>query len=176
VAGRSPSATLRASATLGRRALHVGAALSLALGAADVAAATLARRGRLRMTPRAIDDERRASEGDSQARAARKRASDVGRLEVSPSSLRADHVACVEGDGLAVLLAWRPATGDAPRLTSIRRGVGALALARDSAAADIPVHYDAALAASLARGREVGDPIAEHDYEAVADLLRPGDS
>lgn len=173
VAGRSPTATLRASADLGRRALQVGAALALGVAAVEVAAATLARRARLRMTPRAVDDERRAADGDPQTRAARRRAAELGRLEVALSSLVTEHVACVEGDGIALVLAWRPEADAAPRLARVGRGDGARALTRDAAAAAIPIHNDSALAASLAAGREVGDAIDERDYEAVAELLTP---
>ena len=173
VAGRSPTAALRASAQLGTRALQVGAGLALGVAAAEVATATLARRARLRMTQRAVDDERRAADGDPQTRAARRRAAELGRLEVALSSLAAEHVACVEGDGLALVLAWRPEADPAPRLVRLRRGDGARALARDAAAAAIPIHHNDALAASLAAGREVGDTIAERDYEAVAELLTP---
>lgn len=173
VAGRSPTATLRASADLGRRALQVGAGLGLGVAAAEAAASTLARRARLRMTQRAVHDERRAADGDPQTRAARRRAAELGRLEVPLGSLVAEHVACVEGDGVALVLAWRPEADAAPRLARVGRGDGARALTRDAAAAAIPIHNDHALAAALAGGREVGDAIAERDYEAVAALLTP---
>lgn len=173
LAGRAPSMALRLSATLGLRTLELGAALSLVVAAVDLVAARLARRARLRMPPRAVEDERRASEGDPLIRAARRRAADLARLEAPLGSLADEHAVCVEGDAVALVLAWRPELDAAPRLAVVRRGDAALTLTRDAASHAIPVHRDPWLAAGLADGRDVGDAIAERDYEAVAAILEP---
>ena len=174
----------RALAAFGALARHVGVwlvAAALLVGVGDELWARLRHRGRLRLTRRQSERERRELEGDPRRRRERRRlhAEVVSAPTVPATAADARRAALVvTGDGagggaLAVALEYRPHAGDgrAPVVVVTGRRAAAARLIGEARAAGVPIFADAPLARALgelAPGAEI--PVAT--YPSVAEFLR----
>lgn len=151
------------------RPFAVGLAALLALlGLADhlLARRRLARA--LRMTRDEVRREQREEEGEPLLKAERRR---VHRALASAGPVAGAAVLVVNPTRLAVALAHRRGSADAPVVLAKAAGRRAARLRAEARCAGVPVVRDVALARSLYRLAEVGDAIPEALYEAAAAVL-----
>lgn len=147
-------------------------ALAIVIGAMDFLWQLARHRIRLRMSRQELVDEHRESEGDPQARAARRqRAQEIAMNRMLADLPKAD-VVIVNPTHYAVALQWQRETGLAP--ICLAKGVDEIALKiREGAQAHgVPIHHDPPTARALFATVEIGDPIAPEHYRPVAAALR----
>ncbi len=167
VTGRDPEGIARATRLLASEVLRAGALLAVAWALVEALLAGAAHRARLRMTHAEVARERRESEGDPAARAARKRAAEelLGATPLSSAAL------VVAGHRVSVALAWDREDKDAaPRVIAAGRGDAATALEDEARRHGIPRVHDATLAEALASLPQ-DLPLPEALYEPVAEAL-----
>lgn len=147
-------------------------ALAVIIGALDFLWQIFRHRVRLRMSRQQLVEEHRDSEGDPQARAARKqRAQEIAMNRMLSDLPKAD-VVIVNPTHYAVALQWKRETGLAP--VCIAKGVDEVALKIREAAQThaVPIHHDPPTARALHATVDIGDPIAPEHYRPVAAALR----
>lgn len=146
--------------------------LATIIGVLDFLWQIFRHRLRLRMSRQQLVEEHRESEGDPQARAARKqRAQDIAMNRMLSDMPKAD-VVIVNPTHYAVALQWKRETGLAP--ICIAKGVDEIALKIREAAQThgVPIHHDPLTARALHATVAIGDPIAPEHYRPVAAALR----
>jgi type III secretion protein U len=146
-------------------------ATSALLGAFGLLDLALARRrlGRsLRMTREEVLREQRSEEGEPRLKAERRR---THRALAAAGPLRAAAVVVVNPAHLAVALAHRRGSDEAPVVLAKASGRAAARLRAQARRAGVPLVRDVALARSLFRLAEVGEQIPEELFEAAAALL-----
>jgi type III secretion protein U len=144
------------------------AALLLLAGLADLALSRRNHLQALRMTRPEVLRERREEEGNPLLRAERRRLHAA--LSAAPPLSRAT-VLVVNPTHLAVALSHRPGSDAAPVVAAKGSGREAARLRARARRAGVPVIRDPALARSLWRLAEVGEPIPEELYQAAAAVL-----
>lgn len=129
-----------------------------------------AHRARLRMTPREVDDERRAGEGDPEVKAARRRVAEQIFSEIPLSGLPPETSACVTYGATAIVVSWTPELDPAPRVVRKAVGRGAETLVSEANAVGLRVAPDEALALALSRLSH-GELVGEGLYDPLAELF-----
>lgn len=144
------------------------AALLALLGLADLLLARRRLARSLRMTRDEVRREHRDEEGEPLLKAERRR---VHRALASAGPVAGAAVLVVNPTRLAVALAHRRGSADAPVVLAKGTGQRAARLRAAARRAGVPVVRDVALARSLHRLAEVGDAIPEELYQAAAAVL-----
>ncbi|MBL9108555.1 MAG: EscU/YscU/HrcU family type III secretion system export apparatus switch protein [Myxococcales bacterium] len=144
------------------------AVLVFAVGSTFVA--HKAHRARLRMTPREVDDERRAGEGDPEVKAARRRVAEQIFSEIPLSGLPAETSACIRHGATAIVVSWTPELDPAPRLVRKAVGRGAETLVAEALAVGLRIAADEALTVALSRLSH-GELVGEGLYDPLAELF-----
>lgn len=132
-----------------------------------------AHRARLRMTPREVDDERRAGEGDPEVKAARRRVAEQIFSEIPLSGLPRETSACITHGATAIVVSWTPELDPAPRVVRRATGRGAETLVSEAHAVGLRVAPDESLALALSRLSH-GDLVGEGLYDPLAELFATG--
>jgi type III secretion protein U len=143
-------------------------ALLGALGLLDLALARRRRDRSLRMTREEVLREQRSEEGEPRLKAERRR---THRALAAAGPLRGAAVVVVNPAHLAVALAHRPGSDEAPLVLAKASGRAAARLRVEARRAGVPLVRDVALARSLFRLAEVGEHIPEELFEAAAAVL-----
>ena len=122
------------------------------------------------MTPREVDDERRAGEGDPEVKAARRRVAEQIFSEIPLSGLPPETSACIIHGATALVVSWTPELDPAPRLVRKAIGRGAETLVSEAHAVGLRVAPDEALALALSRLAH-GELVGEGLYDPLAELF-----
>lgn len=154
--------------TIARDAALVG----LALGAIDLVVTRRAWFSRLKMTKDEVKREYRESEGDQNLKAARERAHHEMLAAATIANVREASVVVVNPTHVACALRYEEGAGDdAPVVVATGEGDLARQIIEAARAYGVPVVRDVPLARALLE-LEIGTPIPEALYEAVAEILR----
>jgi type III secretion protein U len=149
--------------TMTRRTWENVAFLGMAIAAVDVVITRILWMRRLRMTKEEVIRERRESHGDPQIKAARDRAFE--QLLAGSASLDDATLVVTDGRGAACAIRYVAGADSAPMVLAIGSGLAQTARARG-----IPMAVDRDLASAMT-ALDVGRPIPERLYDAVADHL-----
>jgi flagellar biosynthesis protein FlhB len=166
---------LQAALELALRALDrlAWGALAIALLAASIDALYqhVAWRGRQRMTPDEVRQERRENEGDPEIRQARRQVHRELGGEAPLERVVGASLVVLGAPQIAVALGYDPERDVAPRV--LLRGSGALAMSIEALATSygIPVEHDSELARALAKV-PVGHDVPRAHYADVASALQ----
>jgi flagellar biosynthesis protein FlhB len=148
------------------------AILGLALGAADLVVTRWQWRKRLRMSKDEVKREHKEQEGDPHVKAARERAHHEMLAAATVGNVKHASVVVVNPTHLAAALRYDEEGGDeAPVVVASGEGDLAKRIVEAAQAYGVPVLRDVPLARALLE-LEVGQPIPEALYEAVAEILR----
>jgi flagellar biosynthesis protein FlhB len=158
---------------LAKRPLSWVALVALVAAVGTTVVAHRAHRARLRMTPREVDDERRAGEGDPEVKAARRRVAEQIFSEIPLAGLPLATSACVTHGATALVVSWTPELDPAPRLVRRAVGRGAETLVSEARAVGLRVEPDEALALALSRLTQ-GELVGEGLYDPLAELFATG--
>jgi len=171
LAGRIGSAGALAAA-IARRIAVDAAIAGLGLAVIDAVVTRASWKKRLRMTKDEVRREHKESEGDPQIKAARERAHHELLAAATIGNVRRATVVVVNPTHIACAVRYDEDEGDAAPVV-VASGEGDLAAQIVRAARDygVPVVTDVPLARAL-RELEVGAPIPEALYEAMAEILR----
>jgi flagellar biosynthesis protein FlhB len=154
--------------TIARDAALVG----LALGAVDLLVTRRAWFARLKMSKDEVKREHKESEGDPQLKAARERAHHELLASATVANVRTASVVVVNPTHVACALRYEEGEGDeAPVVVASGEGDLARRIIEAAHAYGVPVVRDVPLARALIE-LEIGTPIPEALYEAVAEILR----
>lgn len=156
---------------LGRRLLWGAALVSLLLGATDYLFVRRAWLKRHRMTKDEVKREHRESEGDPEVKAARRRAHQEALAGSMIAAVKDATVLIVNPTHLATALRYQESEDEAPTVVAHGEGDLAQRLIEAAHAYNVPVVRDVPVARAL-RELQLGEPIPEALYEAVAEVLR----
>lgn len=146
--------------------------ISLCLGLADLLWQIRQHRARNRMSHKELLDEHKETEGDPQAKAARRqRGQDIAMNRMLADVPRAD-VVIVNPTHYAVALQWKRGSGRPPVCTA--KGVDEIALRIRALAVEhgVPIHCDPPTARALHAAVDIGNPIQPDHYRPVAAAIR----
>ena len=146
--------------------------VALCLGGVDLLWQIRQHLVRNRMSHQELVEEHKETEGDPQARAARRqRGQDIAMNRMMADLPKAD-VVIVNPTHYAVALKWDRSAGQAP--VCLAKGTDEAALRIRAAAAEhgIPIHRDAPAARAIFATVDIGRPIRPEHYRAVAAALR----
>jgi type III secretion protein U len=148
------------------------ALLGLGLGAADLLITRWQWKKRLRMSKEEVKREHKEQEGDPHVKAARERAHHEMLASATVANVKGATVVVVNPTHLAAALRYDEEGGDeAPVVVASGEGDLAKRIVEAAEAYGVPVLRDVPLARALLE-LEIGQPIPEALYEAVAEILR----
>lgn len=160
------------SAEITRTIARDAALVGLALGAVDLAVTRRAWFSRLKMSKDEVKREYKESEGDQNLKAARERAHQELLASATIANVRNASVVVINPTHVACALRYDEPEGDeAPVLVATGEGDLARQIVEAAHAYGVPVVRDVPLARALLE-LEIGTPIPEALYEAVAEILR----
>jgi len=157
--------------TIARRVAWAAAAVGLALGALDFLLSRAAWLGRNRMSKDELKREYRESEGDPAIKAARRRAHQEVLTGITLAAVREASVVIVNPTHLATALKYLADETEAPEVVAQGQGEVAKLIIEAARAYGVPIVRDVPVARAL-NELEIGEPIPEGLYEAVAEILR----
>lgn len=146
--------------------------IGMVLGAADFLWQIRQHRNRNRMSHKDLIDEHKESEGDPQARAARRqRGQEIAMNRMMMDVPKAD-VIIVNPTHFAVALKWQKGSGRAP--ICVAKGADEIAFRIRALAAQhgVPIHRDPVTARAVFATVEIGQAIRPDQYRAVAAAIR----
>jgi flagellar biosynthesis protein FlhB len=170
-AGRIPAAA-GVAATIALDVVKRSAILGVFLAVLDVVVTRRSWRKKLMMGKSEVKREHKESEGDPQLKAARERAHHEMLAAATVANVQKASVVIVNPVHIACALRYDEEDGDeAPVIVSSGQGDLAKRIVEAARAYGVPVLQDIPLARALVE-LEVGAPIPEALYEAVAEILR----
>ena len=170
-----PEALPAAMRAEGLRVLGLGLLVMLLAAAIDLPWRRAQHARRLRMTRQEVQDENKENEGDPTLKQSRRRrAQEVAKNQMLRDAGEAT-VVIVNPTHYAVALKW--SRGDEAVPVCVAKGTDHLALAirARAAGAGVPVREDPPTARALHASVEVGEPIKQEHYAAVAAAIRFAD-